>query len=418
MEGDMQRCRVLVINDFAEKGGAEVVYRQSAELLGTLPGVDVERFDDSHFSARSTMLSRSWNVTAARALEQAMSRFRPHRLMVHNYHNHLSPSILSVIARHQRDYGYRAYHTCHDYHLVYYNPSLQYFVEGRPIILPLEALRTPAAFKLRPTPKGLVHDLLTKTYWHAIRAAYRPARVFDRILCPSDFMKEALCRAGIDNTVLLHNPSAVPTEHPLVTVRGKERLNLAFVGRISPEKGLAQFVDLAHSIGFEGIESIGVYGDGPDRQAIQQRHAALVANRKLIFFGSMPQAQLFPAIQRFADAVVVPSVAAENAPLVVIEAAMLGMPALVHDGGSMAVTADSVGNKIKFHADPVSLRRALGELAGHLANAERRYDVNEYLPEHYARRLAEIMHIGEEDFAPATRPGLAAAFADNPRHAR
>ena len=55
----MQRCRVLVINDYAQMGGAEVVYQQSAELLATLPGVEVERFDDSQFSARSTMLSRS-----------------------------------------------------------------------------------------------------------------------------------------------------------------------------------------------------------------------------------------------------------------------------------------------------------------------------------------------------------------------
>nr|WP_246278955.1 glycosyltransferase [Paraburkholderia ultramafica] len=406
-----------MINDFAQKGGAEIVYQQSADLLGTLSGVDVERFDDSKFSARSTMLSRSWNVVAARELEKTILRFRPHRLMVHNYHNLLSPSILSVIVRHQRDFGYRAYHTCHDYHLVYYNPSLQYFDHGRPLILPLDALRTAAVFKLRPTPKGIVHDLMTKTYWHAIRMAYQPARVFDRILCPSDFMQEALRRAGIDNTVILHNPSAVPTAQPLVSVRGKERFNLAFVGRISPEKGLAQFVELAHATGFERIESIGVYGEGPDRTAIEQRYAPLVASRKLVFFGSLPQAQLFPAMRRFADAVVVPSVAAENAPLVIIEAAMLGMPALVHNGGSMATTADSVGNKIKFHADPTSLRRALGELAIHLSNAERRYDVDEYLPEHYARRLAEIMHI-RASLAPATRPGLAAPFADNPRHAR
>jgi glycosyltransferase involved in cell wall biosynthesis len=413
----MQRCRVLVINDFAQKGGAEVVYQQSADLLGTLSGVDVERFDDSQFSGRSTMLSRSWNVPAARALEKAMLRFRPHRLMVHNYHNLLSPSILSVIARHQRDLGYRAYHTCHDYHLVYYNPALQYFDKGRPVILPLDALGTPAVFKLRPTPKGLVHDLMTKTYWHAIRAAYQPVRVFDRILCPSDFMQEALRRAGIDNTVILHNPSAVPTAQPLVTVRGKERLNLAFVGRISQEKGLAQFIELAQTTGFERIESIGVYGEGPDREAIEQRYAPLVASRKLIFFGSRQQAQLFPELRRFADAVVVPSVAAENAPLVVIEAAMLGMPALVHDGGSMATTADSVGNKIKFRADPTSLKRALGELVSHLSNSERRYNVDEYLPEHYAERLAEIMHIGE-GLPPAAHPGLAAQFADYPRHAR
>lgn len=413
----MHRCRVLVINDFAEKGGAEIVYQQSAQLLATLPDVDVERFDDTQFSGRSTMLSRSWNVPAARALEAALKKFQPHRLMVHNYHNLLSPSVLSVIARHQRRYGYRAYHTCHDYHLVYYNPSLQYFEHGRPAILPLHALRTAAAFKLRPTPKGLVHDLMTKTYWHAIRAAYGPSRVFDRILCPSDFMQEALRRVGIDNTVILHNPSAVPTAQPPITVRRKERLNLAFVGRISPEKGLAHFLELAHATGLERIGCIGVYGEGPDRAAIEKRFASLVESRRLIFFGSLPQAQLFEEMTRFADAVVVPSVGAENAPLVIIEAAMLGMPALVHDGGSMATTADSVGNKIKFRPDPDSLKRALDELATHLSNPDRRYDVSEYLPEHYAERLGEIMRIHESP-APVTHRELAAQFADNPRHAR
>jgi hypothetical protein len=122
----MQRCRVLLINDFLHMGGAEIVYKQSAKLLSTLPGVDVERFDDSRFVMQTSILSRIWNVAAARALEQTILRFRPHRVLVHNYHNALSPSILSVIARYKRDLGYRTYHTCHDYHLVYYNPAMQY----------------------------------------------------------------------------------------------------------------------------------------------------------------------------------------------------------------------------------------------------------------------------------------------------
>lgn len=415
----MQRCRVLVINDFAQKGGAEVVYQQSAELLSTLPDVDVERFDDTCFSPRSTMVSRSWNVAAARALEEAMWKFKPHRLMVHNYHNHLSPSILGVIARRQKALGYRAYHTVHDYHLVYYNPSLQYFEKGRPLILPLDALRTRAAFRLSPTPKGLTHDLMTKAWWHAIRAAYPPMRVFDRILCPSDFMQDAMNRSGVHNTVLVHNPSAVPTARAPIVVRGKERLNLAFVGRISPEKGLLHFLELARQADFARIGCIGVYGEGPDRPAIEERFRSLIDSGRLVFFGSRPQQQLFEEISRFADAVVVPSVGAENAPLVIIEGAMLGLPALVHDGGSMAVTADSVGNKIKFRPDPASLKRAMEELVTHLADPDRQYDVREYLPEHYAARLAEIMHL-RDNFVPVTRrtEELATTFVDTTRHAQ
>jgi hypothetical protein len=83
----------------------------------------------------------------------------------------------------------------------------------------------------------------------------------------------------------------------------------------------------------------------------------------------------------------------------------------------MATTADSVGNKIKFRPDPESLKRALGELTMHLSDPDRRYDVSEYLPEHYAERMAEIMRIHESP-APVTRRELATQFADNPRHAR
>ncbi|MCC8391857.1 glycosyltransferase [Paraburkholderia sp. MMS20-SJTR3] len=413
----MQRCRVLVINDFVEKGGAEVVYQQCAALLATLPGVEVERFDDSRFCARSTKLTRSWNTSAARALEKTLLRYRPHRIMVHNYHNLLSPSILAVLARHQRELRYLVYHTCHDYHLVYYNPSLQYFDrQGHPIILPLDALRTRAVFMLRPTPKGLVHDLMTKAWWHAIRAMYQPARVFDKIICPGEFMEEALHRCGIRNTVLVRNPSAVPDALPPVVVRDKQRFNIAFVGRISPEKGLLQFLQLAQATGFERIGCIGVYGDGPDRATIEQRYAQLIEQRKLILFGSMPQQQLFPAIREFADAIVVSSVGAENAPLVVIEGAMLGLPVLIRDGGAMANTAEGVGNKIKFHFDPASLTRALDELAVHLADDTRSYNVGDYRPAHYAQRLAEIMHIGEKP-APLVASGRPPRFANNPRPA-
>jgi len=403
----MQRWRVLLINDFLHMGGAEIVYKQSAGLLSTLSGVEVERFDDSRFVAQTSMLSRIWNVAAAHALEKAILAFRPHRVLVHNYHNALSPSILSVIARYKRDLGYRTYHTCHDYHLVYYNPMMQYFEKGKPLILPLEMLSTRTAFKLRSSPKGLMHDLMTKAYWHAVRAACHPSRVFDQILCPSAFMQEALHRCGIHNTVILHNPSAVPAALIPSAVRNKDRFNLAFAGRISQEKGLAQFIELAQAADFEHINAIGVYGEGPERAVIEQRFASLIECGKLIFFGSLPQERLFSDMQRVADAVIVPSVCAENAPLIIIEAAMLGLPALVRDGGSMATTADAVGNKIKFRTDPESLKLALGQLATHLSNPERRYDVDQYLPEYYAERLAEIMCIGQ-GVPPSAYPAFAA----------
>jgi glycosyltransferase involved in cell wall biosynthesis len=391
----MQQYRVLVVNDFVQKGGAEVVYRQSAQLLRAMPGVDVECFDNSRFHGSSSLLSKSWNVAAARALKQTLVSYRPHRILVHNYHNALSASVLGVIARYKRELGYSAYLTCHDFHLIYYNPTLHYLVDGHIENLPLEALRTWHVLKLRASAKGAVHDIFTKAYWHAVRAVYKPERIFDRILCPCDFMQEALHRRGIDNTVVLYNPSALSVPREPVSVRNRERFNLAFVGRVAYEKGLSEFIALAHAIDFARIERLGVFGDGPDRAAIERRYAALLESGKLILFGSLPHDRLFPELWRFADAIVLPSVGTEIAPLVIVEAAMLGLPTLIREGVHRLTFGDIVGSKITYRDDVQSLRAALDKLAAHLARPKRQYDLSEFLPHHYAERLAQIMHLGE-----------------------
>ncbi|MFM0631464.1 glycosyltransferase family 4 protein [Paraburkholderia xenovorans] len=389
----MQQYRVLVINDFEQKGGAEVVYRQSAELLRAMAGVEVECFDASQLHGSLSLLARSWNLAAARALKRTLITYRPHRILVHNYHNALSASVLGVIARYKRELGYAAFMTCHDFHLIYYSPSLHYIMNGHIKHLALDALRTGHVLTLRVSAKGAVHDIFSKAYWHAVRAVYKPERIFDQIICPSNFMQEALLHRGIDNTVVLHNPSVVTVTNKPVSVRGRERFSLAFVGRVVREKGLAGFIELARSIDFARIERIGVFGDGADREAIERRYAPLVESGKLVFFGSLPQDRLFSELRRFADAIVLPSVGMEVAPLVIVEAAMLGLPTLIREGVHRLDFGNTVGNKITYRDDPQSIRAALDELATHLATPERRYDVREFLPQRYAEGLADIMRL-------------------------
>lgn len=389
----MQKYRVLVINDFVQKGGAEVVYRQSADLLRAMAGVEVECFHASRIEENSSLLSKSWNVAAARALKKMLVGYRPNRILVHNYHNALSASVLGVIARYKRELGCATYMTCHDFHLVYYNPTLHYVMGGRVEQLTLDALRTSHVLTLRSSAKGVVHDFFSKAYWHAVRAIHKPERIFDRIICPSDFMQEALHRKGIDNTVVLYNPSAVAVVSEPVSVLDRKGFNIAFVGRVAREKGLAQFIELAASIDFARIERIGVFGDGADREVIEQRYAPLVESGKLVFFGNLPQEQLFSKLGAFADAIVLPSVGVEVAPLVIVEAAMLGLPTLMREGTHRLDFGDTVGSKIMYRDDPQSLQAALEELAAHLATPERRYDVSEFLPQSYAERLANIMRL-------------------------
>jgi hypothetical protein len=79
---------------------------------------------------------------------------------------------------------------------------------------------------------------------------------------------------------------------------------------------------------------------------------------------------------------------------------MLGLPALVHDVGSLTTFGSEIGNKIRYRSDVESLRAALAQLAQHLAEPDRRYDVAAYSTERYAARLTEVMRLNTAQHVP------------------
>lgn len=81
----------------------------------------------------------------------------------------------------------------------------------------------------------------------------------------------------------------------------------------------------------------------------------------------MPQERLFSELRRFADAIVLLSVGVEVAPLVIVEAAMRGLPTLMREGAYRLDFGDAVDSKIMYRDDPQSLQAALDEFAARLA---------------------------------------------------
>jgi glycosyltransferase involved in cell wall biosynthesis len=386
--------KVLVVNDFVRKGGAEEVYRTSLDVLQQFPGVDAEAFDERAFTCSDGMKQRAWNPVAARELAGAIERLKPARVLVHNYHSLLSPAILPVIARYKRQLGYRTFLTCHDYHMVFYNPNLLTYPHGRATPLPLDALASRRRLFARASPRGAVHDAVKKLHWHVVDALLNPAAAFDLFLCPSPYMRDALARRGLNHTMLLPNPVNTSVEPCAPKCVTREQFDLAFVGRVEPEKGLDELLQLAHATRFHRIASVTVYGDGGQRAVLQRKYAALVDAGKLRFAGRLDHAQLFDAL-RTHDALVLPSIWAENAPLVIVEAAMIGLPVLVHDVGSLSSFGDEIGNKIKYAQSPASLVDALEALRTHLLDASRRYDWSCYTRQHYAAHLAAALQLAD-----------------------
>jgi glycosyltransferase involved in cell wall biosynthesis len=181
----------------------------------------------------------------------------------------------------------------------------------------------------------------------------------------------------------------------LPKVCSRDKIALAFVGRVAPEKGLGQLIALARATHFAYIDHIAVYGDGPDLSFIREMHTDLIESGQLVLHGALPRDELFAELRRSADALILPSVGAENAPLVVVEAAQIGLPVLVHDIGSLSTFGEEIGNKIKYSLDPTSFVNALEKVVAHLSDQNRQYDASAYSLPAYAARLASLMRVGE-----------------------
>lgn len=175
--------RVLVINDFVRKGGAEEVYRVSVDVLRACQGVVVETFDERALpDVENSGRARAWSRSTARALLTLLERFRPQRILMHNYHNLLSSAILPVLARYKRRSRCGLFMTAHDYHLLFYNPSLLVYPRGRAQPLSIDQLHRIRRVVLTASPRGFLHDVAKKVHWHAVNALFDPLGLFDEIL--------------------------------------------------------------------------------------------------------------------------------------------------------------------------------------------------------------------------------------------
>ena len=137
--------------------------------------------------------------------------------------------------------------TCHDYYSVYYNSSLMQYVNDTIQIFPIESLGRSRALLSRTSEGSLIYDIAKKMHWHISRLLGNPAELFDMYLCPSPFMQTALIHAGMSNAVVLKNPAVWDRSAIRPEPVKREKISLAYVGRIVAEKGLPQFLTLAQS---------------------------------------------------------------------------------------------------------------------------------------------------------------------------
>jgi glycosyltransferase involved in cell wall biosynthesis len=390
--------KVLHVNDYAVRGGAEVLIETTLALLRE-QGVDSQRFTIDDVPDHHGRTARSYisNRIAADALRQRVDQFNPDVVHLHNFYHELSPSVLSAIAQYRHHTPLRVVMTAHDYHMVCPNSGGSWFRGSH-------AGSTPSARFIDDGQRISLLQLLTRRWDHrglgysTLKVAqhawnYRIMQrqhVIDCVICPSQFMQRQLRNAGF-NTMYLQHPAPTIDSTAAATPRYGP-LRLVFVGRIESEKGLAPFIEMLPE-SFQG--RLTVIGEGSALAHCRHITQSRNWNDRIEFLGQLPHAQTLAIVAR-CHVLVLPSRCLENYPLTLIEALSCGTNILVSQLGGMREVVEDLGVGWMFDPNDLdSLHAAVHQIiAQHQAGNLNRFDAATVLrgrdSQHYVATLMSI----------------------------
>ena len=175
--------------------------------------------------------------------------------------------------------------------------------------------------------KSCVKGSKAKSLIAAVEARlYRIMGSYQKIGCyvtPSDFYRRMLQKAGFTKSPIVHMANFLPlgtgyAVHPAATDA------LLYLGRLSPEKGLAT---LLRAVAKCPDVRLDIAGDGPQRAELEALSAQLGLGERVRFLGFM-RGQPLTELVNGCKAVVLPSEWYENGPYSVMEALAAGKPVI------------------------------------------------------------------------------------------
>ena len=306
------RMRVLQIhNRYRQQGGEDQVVAAEADLLAA-HGFDVHQHladnpKGPSASARG-LLQAPWNRGSAQAVADVVRTYRPDLVHIHNTWFQLSPAVIA--AAHQQ---VPVVMTVHNYRLACSNGQL--LRDGAPCRLCIDG--------------NLWNGVLHSCYRNPVSSGLAAltirngrSRVWnsqvDLFLALSDFAAEILSEVGVPRGRISVKDNFVADPGPRLQPAVSSR-ELVFVGRLSPEKGVAQLVEHRRVFAEVGL-SLKVIGDGPLRADIA---SALGSS----YLGQMSSSDLAGEMLK-SRALLMPSIWYEGQPRTALEAFAAGLPVM------------------------------------------------------------------------------------------
>ncbi|MEE8536520.1 MAG: glycosyltransferase family 4 protein [Acidobacteriota bacterium] len=330
-------------------------------------------------------LAALYRPAAARALEHLIERRRPQIAHLHNIHYHLSGSVIAMA----RARGLPVVWTLHDVNL--FCPNINGSRDGRPCLeCHVGRFHRCVAFNCRGS---LAASLGAAAEAYLLRTLGLLDEV-DGFLCPGHFTRTLLEAHGIPAERIHVVEPAIDLETFAAAPGGGS--GFLYAGRLAAEKGIDRLI---RAVGRLSATKLLIAGEGPQRDALG-RLAETEAPGRVQFLGRLDRSDLARALSA-CDALVLPSVCLEIAPLALLEAAAAARPVVASQvGGIPEWVEDGRTGLLAPPGDEEALVEALDSIA---ASPTRARALGEEARRIAVRRFGAARHCGslEEVYAGA-----------------
>lgn len=320
--------KVLLINNiFYRKGGSEVVFFNTANLLKE-HGHEVVFFSfkreanlqckqSQYFPGLGNKLAQIknyfWNSTAAYQLDKLLTVEKPDIAHVHLFWGLMSPSIFSVLKRHHVP----IVHTVHDYRMIC--PAYTFKNNKGDICEECGGGHFINCIKYKCCKGSLMQSVLMASEMYIRNARYHPVDNIDGFIFVSNFAREKHIQydAKFKNatSIVLYNYT-VPVENHT----GDKHDYILYYGRLSREKGISTLIE---AIKRNPLIRLKIIGTGPIEEQLKSYHQC----PNVEFLGYKTGKELVDLVSS-AKFVCVPSEWYENNPMTIIEAYSFGTPVI------------------------------------------------------------------------------------------
>lgn len=287
----------LLIEGLRERGHDVFVLAGQHELNVEISGVFVPPR-----GGKSSLLPTLWNRSAAGAMRAAIERFRPDVVHSHLLYPQLSVAPLAVARR----AGVPIVQTLHTYELLsanYASISGEWIDRGDQRTA--DRVRNTATFPVR---------------------RFAHTRLVDAYIAVSKFVADQHARIGIAAEVI---PNAVAVDEGPKRAGFAQRQGIVFAGRLVPEKGVLDVVDVARRLPHIPVTLVGA---GPMWPQVR-REAERLPN--LVCAGWVQSAQMQEHLGA-ARVLVMPSRCEETSGIAALEALACGTPVVALPRGGLA----------------------------------------------------------------------------------